>query len=177
MIRESQAKSLRAREMPQRDWRRAGDLLWPAARRRGADAFPVAAAWSPADDRHARRRPTRPDEERPAWRLVIHGGAGVIERARLTPGRGPRDPRRARPGARRAARRSSPRGGSALDAVEAAVRVLEDDPHFNAGRGSVFTYQGTIEMDASIMDGANRNAGAVTGVTATQQPDQPRPRG
>ena len=62
------------------------------------------------------------------------------------------------------------RGGSALDAVEAAVRVLEDDPHFNAGRGSVFTYDGMIEMDASIMDGASRNAGAVTGVTATRNP-------
>jgi beta-aspartyl-peptidase (threonine type) len=61
-------------------------------------------------------------------------------------------------------------GGSALDAVEAAVKVLEDDPHFNAGRGSVFTYEGRIEMDASIMDGANRNAGAVTGVTATRNP-------
>jgi beta-aspartyl-peptidase (threonine type) len=50
------------------------------------------------------------------------------------------------------------------------VRVLEDDPHFNAGRGSVLTYQGTIEMDASIMEGSNRNAGAVTGVTATRNP-------
>ena len=62
------------------------------------------------------------------------------------------------------------RGGASLDAVEAAVRVLEDDPHFNAGRGSVFTYDGRIEMDASIMDGSNRNAGAVTGVTATRNP-------
>src|SRR5438128_11929783 len=61
-------------------------------------------------------------------------------------------------------------GGSSLDAVEAAVRVLEDDPHFNAGRGSVFTYEGRIEMDASIMDGRDRNAGAVTGVTATRSP-------
>src|SRR5205085_7051569 len=56
------------------------------------------------------------------------------------------------------------------DAVEVAARVLEDDPHFNAGRGSVFTYQGTNEMDASIMEGAGRNAGAVTGVTATKNP-------
>jgi beta-aspartyl-peptidase (threonine type) len=48
--------------------------------------------------------------------------------------------------------------------------VLEDDPHFNAGRGSVFTYQGTNEMDASIMEGAGRNAGAVTGVSATKNP-------
>ena len=58
----------------------------------------------------------------------------------------------------------------ALDAVEAAVRVLEDDPHFNAGRGSVLTYEGAIEMDASIMDGRTREAGAVNGVTATKNP-------
>jgi beta-aspartyl-peptidase (threonine type) len=61
-------------------------------------------------------------------------------------------------------------GGSALDAVEAAARLLEDDPHFNAGRGSVFTFQGTIEMDAAIMKGSSRDAGAVTGVTATRNP-------
>ncbi|AHE57362.1 hypothetical protein NX02_28965 [Sphingomonas sanxanigenens DSM 19645 = NX02] len=60
--------------------------------------------------------------------------------------------------------------GSALDAVEAAVRVLEDDPHFNAGRGSVFTFEGTIEMDAAIMDGATRDAGAVTSVTTARNP-------
>ena len=106
----------------------------------------------------------------PAWRLVIHGGAGVIERVAAEPRRGrarsaPRSTWRSQRGSAILAR-----GGSALDAVEAAVRVLEDDPHFNAGRGSVFTYQGTIEMDASIMDGSNRNAGAVTGVTATQNP-------
>ena len=62
------------------------------------------------------------------------------------------------------------RGGGALDAVEATARELEDDPHFNAGRGSVFTYQGTIELDASIMDGRTRAAGAVTGATATRNP-------
>jgi beta-aspartyl-peptidase (threonine type) len=61
-------------------------------------------------------------------------------------------------------------GGAALDAVEGSARVLEDDPNFNAGRGSVFTYQGTNEMDAAIMDGATRNAGAVTGATATKNP-------
>jgi beta-aspartyl-peptidase (threonine type) len=61
-------------------------------------------------------------------------------------------------------------GGSALDAVEAAARVLEDDPAFNAGRGSVFTYEGRNELDAAIMDGSTRGAGAVTGVTATKNP-------
>ena len=110
-----------------------------------------------------------PDEDRPAWRLVIHGGAGVIERSRLSPAED-RAIRAALDRALAAGAAILAGGGSALDAVEAAVRVLEDDPHFNAGRGSVFTYEGTIEMDASIMDGSNRNAGAVTGVTATRNP-------
>jgi beta-aspartyl-peptidase (threonine type) len=103
------------------------------------------------------------------WRLVIHGGAGVIEQGRIQP---------AEEAAIRAAlNRALDAGaailaeeGAALDAVEAAVRVLEDDPHFNAGRGSVFTYEGRIEMDASIMDGRTRDAGAVSGVTATKNP-------
>jgi L-asparaginase / beta-aspartyl-peptidase len=107
--------------------------------------------------------------ERPAWRLVIHGGAGIILRGGIAP---------AEEAAIRAALGLAldagaailAEGGGALDAVEAAVRLLEDDPHFNAGRGSVFTYDGRIEMDASIMDGADRNAGAVTGVTATRNP-------
>ena len=108
-------------------------------------------------------------QERPQWRLVIHGGAGVIERGRITPG----EEAAIRAALGRALDAGSAilsRGGPALDAVEAAVQVLEDDPHFNAGRGSVFTYDGQIEMDASIMDGRDRNAGAVTGVTATRNP-------
>ncbi|MGQ0590890.1 MAG: isoaspartyl peptidase/L-asparaginase family protein [Sphingosinicella sp.] len=109
------------------------------------------------------------EDGRPAWQLVIHGGAGVIERSRLTPEQDAAI-RAALDQALEAGSAILASGGSALDAVEAAVRVLEDAPHFNAGRGSVFTYQGTIEMDASIMDGSNRAAGAVTGVTATRNP-------
>ncbi len=60
--------------------------------------------------------------------------------------------------------------GTALDAVEAAVRVLENSPHFNAGKGSVFTHEGQIEMDASIMDGSNLKAGAVASVTVIKNP-------
>jgi beta-aspartyl-peptidase (threonine type) len=63
-------------------------------------------------------------------------------------------------------------GGGALDAVTAAVSVLEDDPHFNAGRGAVFTYHGTNELDAAVMDGATRAAGAVAGVTQVRNPVQ-----
>ncbi|HRQ66918.1 MAG TPA: isoaspartyl peptidase/L-asparaginase [Xanthomonadaceae bacterium] len=61
-------------------------------------------------------------------------------------------------------------GGSALDAVVAAVQVLEDSPHFNAGRGAVFNAEGVIELDASIMDGASRAAGAVAGVKGIRNP-------
>src|SRR4051812_34702188 len=103
------------------------------------------------------------------WKLVVHGGAGVIEREGSTPEQDAQireslDRALAAGGAILAA------GGSALDAVERAACVLEDDPHFNAGRGSVFTFQGTNEMDAAIMDGRDRSAGAVTGVTATRNP-------
>ena len=103
------------------------------------------------------------------WCLVIHGGSGGMTKARLSPD----EDEGARAGLGRALDAGEAvlgRGGSALDAVEAAVRVLEDDPHFNAGRGSVFAYDGHIEMDAAIMDGESRNAGAVSGVTATRNP-------
>src|ERR1044072_5914604 len=103
------------------------------------------------------------------WRLVIHGGAGVIERERLTSEEG-EGIRAALDRARDAGSAILARSGASLDAVEAAVQVLEDDPHFNAGRGSVFTYEGRIETDASIMDGRPRNARAVSGGTATRNP-------
>ncbi len=103
------------------------------------------------------------------WKLLVHGGAGVIERELLTAA----DDRAIRAALDHALATGAfilEGGGSALDAVEAAARELEDDSHFNAGRGSVFTYQGTNEMDAAVMDGRNRGAGAVTRVTATRNP-------
>ena len=103
------------------------------------------------------------------WKLVIHGGAGVIERSRMT-----REKEgEVRAGLDRALVAGSAvleKGGSALDAVEAAVKVLEDDPNFNAGRGAVFTFEGDNELDASIMDGRTRAAGAVAGISATKNP-------
>ena len=103
------------------------------------------------------------------WKLVIHGGAGIIERKDMPPER-EAEFRAALDGALKAGSHILAQGGSALDAVEAAVRVMEDDPHLNAGRGAVMTWDGTIELDASIMDGRNRAAGAVTGVTRTKNP-------
>src|SRR5437764_6696503 len=101
--------------------------------------------------------------------LVVHGGAGTIDRSKMTPER-EREYRAGIENALRAGITILRGGGAALDAVEAAVRVLEDDPHFNAGKGSVFTSNGTNEMDAAIMDGKTRNAGAVATVQHARNP-------
>src|SRR5438067_8727803 len=101
--------------------------------------------------------------------LAIHGGAGTIERTEITPEK-EREYRAGLEQALTAGYKILKRGGSSLDATEAAVRVLEDDPHFNAGRGSVFTSAGTNEMDASIMDGKTVRAGAVGSVKHIKNP-------
>ncbi len=103
------------------------------------------------------------------WKLVIHGGAGIIEKARLSEEL-ERSIRAALDHALSTGSALLASGGSAINAVEAAVGELEDDPHFNAGRGAVFTYDGRTELDAAIMDGRDRSAGAVTGVTETRHP-------
>ncbi|MEP7349792.1 MAG: isoaspartyl peptidase/L-asparaginase [Sphingorhabdus sp.] len=103
------------------------------------------------------------------WTLVIHGGAGSMERGRLPPER----ETAARAGLTAALEAGSAvldKGGSALDAVGAAIIVMEDDPNFNAGKGAVFTYKGVNELDASIMDGKTLGAGAVTGARHTKNP-------
>jgi len=103
------------------------------------------------------------------WKLVIHGGAGIIEKSRMAPDKD-REIRAALDHALATGAAALAGGGSAVDAVEAAVRELEDDPNFNAGRGAVFTYDGRNELDAAIMDGRDRSCGAVTGVTETRHP-------
>ena len=104
-----------------------------------------------------------------SWRLVIHGGAGSMR-----PKNGdPDHHEKAREGLGSALDAGAAilvKGGSALDAAEASVRVLEDDPCFNAGRGSVLTSEGVIELDAAIMDGRDRRAGAVAGLRTTRTP-------
>ena len=103
------------------------------------------------------------------WKLVIHGGAGAMR-----PVHGDSDhEERARQGLRDALDAGADilrNGGSAVDAVEASVRVLEDDPCFNAGRGSTLNAEGIAELDAAIMDGTDRRAGAVAGVRTTRAP-------
>jgi beta-aspartyl-peptidase (threonine type) len=105
----------------------------------------------------------------PKWSIAIHGGAGVIDRRDLKPEQ-ERAYREAMTRVAAAGSQVLKDGGSALDAVEVAIRLLEDDPLFNAGRGAVFTAQGRNELDASIMDGATLKAGAVGGVTRTRHP-------
>lgn len=103
------------------------------------------------------------------WTLVIHGGAGSMARGKLDPEQDA--PIRAALGqALDAGARTLADGGTALDAVAAAIMVLEDDLHFNAGRGATFTYKGVNELDASIMDGKTRSAGAITGTRYTRHP-------
>lgn len=101
--------------------------------------------------------------------IAIHGGAGTIEKSKFTP-------------EREAAYRAKlaqavetgysvlNRGGSSVDAVTAAINVLENSPFFNAGKGAVYTYDESHEMDASIMYGKNRQAGAVAGVKRIENP-------
>ena len=96
-------------------------------------------------------------------KIVVHGGAGFWRK----------DVKRGREGVQKAASAGSKvlaDGGCALDAVEAAVSVMEDDPIFNAGTGSALTCVGTVEMDAAIMDGRNLSAGAVALIRNTKNP-------
>ena len=109
------------------------------------------------------------EQSRPRWALVAHGGAGVITRDHLRPEQEAayRQAMAAVADAGAAVLRA---GGAALDAVEATIQRLEDDPLFNAGRGAVFTAEGRVELDASIMDGATLAAGAVAGLSTTRHP-------
>jgi beta-aspartyl-peptidase (threonine type) len=103
------------------------------------------------------------------WRLVIHGGSGAMRRETL----GAEVDRDARAGLSDALEAGSAllaRGATALDAVESAVRSLEECPSFNAGRGSVLTHDGHVELDAAIMDGRSRRAGSVAGLRTTRAP-------
>ncbi|KAK0360726.1 hypothetical protein LTR94_026186 [Friedmanniomyces endolithicus] len=111
----------------------------------------------------AQQEPSRP------WSLAIHGGAGVIERAGLTPEQD-QAYRSALQKALDAGSAVLESGGNALDAVQAAIQIMEDDPLFNAGRGAVFTAAGKNELDAAVMNGADLTAGSVASLTTTRHP-------
>ncbi len=101
--------------------------------------------------------------------LVIHGGAGTIKKENMSP-----EKEKAYHAALNIALDSGhavlEKGGKSLDAVIAAIKVMEDSPLFNAGKGAVFTNEGKNELDASVMDGSNLMAGAVAGVTTIRNP-------
>jgi L-asparaginase / beta-aspartyl-peptidase len=103
------------------------------------------------------------------WALVLHGGAGVIERASMTP-EAEANYRAGIKEALTAAAAVLDKGGSSLDAVEAAIKLLEDNPLFNAGRGAVFAADGSNQLDAAIMDGQTMRAGSVADVQRTRHP-------
>ena len=100
--------------------------------------------------------------------LVIHGGAGVIRRGNSAADEAAI--RAALAAALKAGHAELAAGKPALDAVTAAITVLEDSPYFNAGKGAVFTHEGRNELDASIMEGPTRRAGAVAGVQRIRNP-------
>lgn len=112
----------------------------------------------------------------PAWgdaqspiRLVIHGGAGTITKDTITPEQEKQYTEKLTE-ALNAGYAVLNKGGSSLEAVQKAINVMEDSPLFNAGKGAVFTHDGRNELDASIMDGKTRKAGAVAGVTTVKNP-------
>lgn len=112
---------------------------------------------------------TPPNPAATAWSIAIHGGAGVGAREAMS-AEAQADFRAALERAIVAGATVLEGGGSAMDAAEITAKILEDEPLFNAGRGAVFTAAGTNELDASIMNGATRAAGAVAGLTRTRNP-------
>jgi L-asparaginase / beta-aspartyl-peptidase len=119
--------------------------------------------------RGADGRDGRDGGEPAEWVLAIHGGAGVITRGSLTPEKEAAIRERL-DAALMAGGKVLESGGTSLDAVTAAILVLEDSEYFNAGHGAVLTEEGRHELDASIMWGSERDAGSVAGVTSVKNP-------
>src|SRR5438046_5622900 len=115
--------------------------------------------------------PAHASEPRPLA-IAIHGGAGVIDPAKMTPAHAA-SYRAGLAAALDAGYAILERGGSSLDAVTAAVRTMEDDPQFNAGRGAVLNHDGDAELDAAIMDGHGPRGGAGAGVRHVKNPIAP----
>ncbi len=125
---------------------------------------------APAGSQHANLEQTM-DTQQKKIGLVIHGGAGTMDRSKITPDR----EKLYREGLERALQAGYEilkRGGTSIDAVEASVRSMEDNPLHNAGKGAVFTSAGTNELDSAIMDGKTLKAGAVASVKHVKNPVQ-----
>jgi L-asparaginase / beta-aspartyl-peptidase len=116
----------------------------------------------------AEREAAGAETDNSEWAIALHGGAGVISRD--LPEERIQEYFDALEEALRIGEEILKNGGEALDAVEQVVIYLEDNPLFNAGKGSVFTYEGKHELDAAIMDGSTLAAGALTGLTTVKNP-------
>lgn len=103
------------------------------------------------------------------WAIAVHGGAGAMSKDKMTPEMD-KEYRASLQAALDRGKKILSEGGSALDAVEETINMLEDNPLFNAGKGAVFTHDGRNELDAAIMDGSNLAAGAIAGVTDIKNP-------
>ncbi len=110
-----------------------------------------------------------PQASKKKYVLVIHGGAGTILKENMSPEK-EMAYRTKLTEALEEGYRILQEGKSSIDAVQKAINIMEDSPLFNAGKGAVFTHNGKNEMDASIMNGGNRKAGAVAGVTTVKNP-------
>src|ERR1044071_8132838 len=128
--------------------------------------FLIATAQAPAPGGKADVVLSRPGAA--GWAIAIHGGAGVIEKT--MPEAEKREYFKALEDALRLGQGVLAGGGTSLDAVEKVVRFLEDDPKFNAGKGPVFTHEGTNELDAAIMNGRDLSCGSVAGLKTVKNP-------
>lgn len=114
-------------------------------------------------------KPTSEAFEKQSFSIVIHGGAGTILKENMSEAK-ETEYRKVLEAAIKTGHTILKNGGSSLDAVEKTINILEDSPLFNAGRGAVFTFEGTNEHDASIMDGKTLNAGASSGTSTVKNP-------
>jgi beta-aspartyl-peptidase (threonine type) len=121
------------------------------------------------EKKHGDQKPANSPVAKQEWAIVIHGGAGVLTRAQMPPEMD-KEYREALTVALNTGRKILAEGGTALEAVEKTINVMEDNPLFNAGKGAVFTHDGKNELDAAIMDGSNLAAGSVACVTDIKNP-------
>ena len=124
---------------------------------------------NPISEAEVKETATTADSETPNFGIVIHGGAGTITRENMSDSMELAYKAKLEE-AIRVGHEILANGGTAVEAVQRTINVMEDSPLFNAGKGAVFTNEGRNEMDASIMDGKSLNAGAVAGVTVVKNP-------
>ena len=123
----------------------------------------------PTNSQIDQKEQTKHPEKVADFAIVIHGGAGTIKKENMTPEL-EKQYKQKLTEAVEAGHKILTDGGTAMDAVEESIRIMEDSPLFNSGKGAVFTHDGVNSLDASFMDGSTLNAGAVAGVTTVKNP-------